>query len=729
MKIGLICTEKLPVPSIRGGAIQILIDGYVPYLSNSNEVTVFCVEDTELDNREINNNVEYIRLPKDGYRYNVAKVITELYKSKQKFDLLHVFNRPKDLLIYKSASPESRFVLSLHNEMFKEGKISFELGNLVIDACDRIITVSEYITNTVIHRFPKAYGKTVPFYSGVNVKRYSPIYQENIIDKRKELRKKYGITNEKVILFVGRLSKVKGVDILIEAFYELQKKVSNIILLIVGSKWFSDDSIDDYGKKLRDMVSNKKINNVEFTGFIKPEDIPDVFLVGDIFVCASQWQEPLARVHYEAMASGLPIITTNRGGNAELFKNNNAGIVVNDFTNPQTFCNEIERLLNNPDICLKMGREAYDLACNIYDFSNVHDRIICNYNECFSSEKTDYDCTSIIQVASEVLQEYPIVYDSIEVITFKQKKTIYKIHTSNGYTLLKRLSSKHDKICDMINKIQTLVNKQYNTPKIIKAYSGKHYVEYEGYYYILFDYIQGRKPDYGNEYDLKLLVTGIAEMHLCSEQDCGKNDNILRNNINKYETSKEEMLAIFDEINQKSLKNEFDITFSSSLQSIIELYNRSNDYMNMLLNNADENEIQNVICHNDYVAGNTTIDEKGKLYVFDMDSLNVGIGVKDIRKLCNKIMKERNNGWDLRILKNIYTVYSRVRNMSRKEIIYLLMELEFPHLFIEQVFKYYRNSEANWTFDKYLSNLKKAIKTELSKKDILDCFAEYVLKQ
>jgi len=53
--------------------------------------------------------------------------------------------------------------------------------------------------------------------------------------------------------------------------------------------------------------------------------------VGDIFVCASQWNEPLARIHYEAMAAGLPIITTDRGGNAEIFEDNVNGIIIKDY--------------------------------------------------------------------------------------------------------------------------------------------------------------------------------------------------------------------------------------------------------------------------------------------------------------------------------------------------------------------------------------------------------------
>ena len=60
--------------------------------------------------------------------------------------------------------------------------------------------------------------------------------------------------------------------------------------------------------------------------------------MGDLFVCSSQWNEPLARVHYEAMAAGIPIITTNRGGNAEVMNQGKNGIIIDDYDQPKAFC-------------------------------------------------------------------------------------------------------------------------------------------------------------------------------------------------------------------------------------------------------------------------------------------------------------------------------------------------------------------------------------------------------
>jgi len=62
MKIAFICTEKLPVPPISGGAIQIYIEGILPEFSKHHEVTVFSIKHESLKDEEELNGVKYIRV-------------------------------------------------------------------------------------------------------------------------------------------------------------------------------------------------------------------------------------------------------------------------------------------------------------------------------------------------------------------------------------------------------------------------------------------------------------------------------------------------------------------------------------------------------------------------------------------------------------------------------------------------------------------------------------------
>jgi spore coat protein SA len=118
MKVALVCSEKLPVPPIQGGAIQLYIEGIVPFLSKKHQVTVFSIAHPNLKDQEVVNQVEYFRIPvssKSKQKY-VALVAEEL--TRRKFDLVHIFNRPKSFRTFYQASPESKFILSLHNEYF-----------------------------------------------------------------------------------------------------------------------------------------------------------------------------------------------------------------------------------------------------------------------------------------------------------------------------------------------------------------------------------------------------------------------------------------------------------------------------------------------------------------------------------------------------------------------------------------------------------------------------------
>ncbi len=375
MNLALICTERLPVPPIRGGAIQILIGGVLPYLAKKHRVTVYCISDPALPDREKTaENVEYVRVPRERYPYHVAAELEEVRKAGTIYDVVHVFNRPGHVLMYKSAMPESRFVVSLHNEMFREGKITEELGRLTIRALDKIMSISDYIGQTIVDRFPTAAGKVRTVYSAVDLSRYTPVWEERAQAVRAELRKSYGLEGKRVVLFVGRLSAVKGPDVVIRAMERVCREIPDAALLIVGSKWFSDDSLDEYGERLREAAESFG-DRIRFTGFVAPNRLPETFLAGDVFVCSSQWQEPLAQVHYEAMGAGLPVVTTNRGGNAEIVRHGVNGLVIDDYDDPEAFANAILHLFRHPEEAERLGRAGRAFVERNHGFEHAARRL------------------------------------------------------------------------------------------------------------------------------------------------------------------------------------------------------------------------------------------------------------------------------------------------------------------------------------------------------------------
>lgn len=357
LHLALICTERLPVPPIRGGAIQMMIGGVLPHLAQHHRVTVYCISDPALPNRETTpDGVEFVRVPRDRYPYRVAAELEDVRKAGTIYDVVHVFDRPAHVLIYKTAMPESRFVVSLHNEkMYREGKIGEELGRLTIRALDKIMSVSDSIGRAIVARFPTAAGKVRTVYSAVDLKRCLPVWTEEGRAIRAELRKAYGLEGKRVVLFVGRPSATKGPDALVRAMERVCRECPDAALLIVGSKRVSDESLDEYGEKLRQAAEPFE-DRIKFTGFVSPSRLPETFLAGDVFVCSSPWQEPLARVHCEAMGAGLPVVTTNRGGNAEIVKHGVNGLVIDDYANPDAFADAILHLFRHPEEAERLGK-------------------------------------------------------------------------------------------------------------------------------------------------------------------------------------------------------------------------------------------------------------------------------------------------------------------------------------------------------------------------------------
>lgn len=367
MKIAMICTEKLPVPPIAGGAVQLYIEGIVPYLSGNHDITVFGIQYPGLPDKETRNRVKYIRVPGGTNTIYINNLKTAVDNS---YDLIHVFNRPRYVLELMDKLPGKRFSLSLHNEMFHTEKISDADALRCIEKVEFINTVSKYIADTVRMRFPAANSKLHVVYSGVDTDQYKPVWSREGVINKSIMKEKCNLQGYKVVLFVGRLSVKKGVDILLKAMQSVMRSNPKTALVIIGSKWYGKNESDDYTKSLQ-VLSKSLAGPIVFTGFIPPADIPAYFDLGDVFVCSSQWNEPLARVHYEAMAAGLPIITTNRGGNAEVVAGYGNGIVIDDYANAEILAKHILYVLNNEAEALRMGGNGRKLAEQKFSWERV----------------------------------------------------------------------------------------------------------------------------------------------------------------------------------------------------------------------------------------------------------------------------------------------------------------------------------------------------------------------
>lgn len=378
MKVVMICTEKLPVPPVRGGAIQTYIAGIVDFLSQHHDVTVLGTTDPSLPLDERVRNVRYVRVDGQGVFETYAEQVIE-YLRTQSYDIIHVFNRPRLVPLIREVCPNARIMLSMHNDMFDPGKIEPQDAVKTIAETETIVTISDYVGRVIHSLYPEAEGKFRTIYSGVSLQTFVPWEKsQQARQVRQELRAMHNLGNRQVILFVGRLTPKKGADILVRAMNELHSQHSNIALVLVGGSWYGVDKISDYVAYVRSLADRSPIPVIT-TGFVNAEQIHHWFWAGDIFVCPSQWEEPLARVHYEAMAAGLPFVTTKRGGNAEVIIGGN-GLLVEEPENPQSFSTQLSKLLSSRELQRRMGSVGRQLAEERFTWDRVAREVLDVWN-------------------------------------------------------------------------------------------------------------------------------------------------------------------------------------------------------------------------------------------------------------------------------------------------------------------------------------------------------------
>lgn len=373
MKVLMVCTEKLPVPPVLGGAIQTYIEGILPHIGNVHNITVLGINHPSLPDREAIAGIQYIRVPGATFEAYREEVIRFLQTNR--FDLIHIFNRPRLVPSVRQAAPTSKITLSMHNDMFSPEKLSSEKANAIIQEVTTIVTISNFIGNKIKELYPQAAPKLRTIYSGVDTARFYPGSHPNMEKIRNDLRAIYGLENKTVILYAGRLSHNKGVDQLVRALPALSSRYDDLALVIMGSRWFSQDGITDYIAYVRALCKKLTLPIVA-TGFVSPYEIQNWFAAADLFVCTSRWQEPLARVHYEAMAAGLPIVTTARGGNTEVILKGENGFVVENPEDPAGFEEKISDILSNQSLMEKMGKRGRELAVSIYTWKRVASELL-----------------------------------------------------------------------------------------------------------------------------------------------------------------------------------------------------------------------------------------------------------------------------------------------------------------------------------------------------------------
>jgi D-inositol-3-phosphate glycosyltransferase len=203
-----------------------------------------------------------------------------------------------------------------------------------VQDCQRIIVATEQEKDDLVHYYNANPDKVGVVPCGVNMELFNPV-------NKAEARQKLGLTEEKIILFVGRIDPLKGIDNLIKTL-PLLKNQTSLKLVVVGGDENSRAELEGL-KKLSDELNISGL--IDFRGLVKQENLPCYYSAADVCVVPSYY-ESFGLVPLEALACGTPVVATDVGDLKHIIKPGETGFIVTD-NSPENLADGITSVLNN----------------------------------------------------------------------------------------------------------------------------------------------------------------------------------------------------------------------------------------------------------------------------------------------------------------------------------------------------------------------------------------------
>lgn len=182
-----------------------------------------------------------------------------------------------------------------------------------LDSAQQVVFVSKALLKSAKER-GFSFERATVIHNGVDKARFGP-------EEKSRCRRRLGLEVEpKVILFIGNLLPVKGVTLLLHAFADLIRIVSDIRLIIVGKG-------EQEGELKRQALGLGIANSVRFVGVVAHAEVPAWINACDVF-CLPSINEGFPTVIPEVLSCGRPIVASRVGGIPEILTSSNQGILV-----------------------------------------------------------------------------------------------------------------------------------------------------------------------------------------------------------------------------------------------------------------------------------------------------------------------------------------------------------------------------------------------------------------
>jgi D-inositol-3-phosphate glycosyltransferase len=200
---------------------------------------------------------------------------------------------------------------------------------------------------------------------GVDLSTFQPM-------DRAEARREIGYGGGRLLLFVGRLERLKGVEIAIRALALLRDRDhDDVRLLVLGED--SREGDESEVQRLKAVASELGIRDrIDFVGSVAHHELPYFYAAADVCVMPS-YSESFGLVGLEAQACGCPVVASDVSGLRSVVRDEVTGYLVDGY-DPAAYAERIGRLLADRELAQQMGRRGRLLAQR-YSWSRTADRI------------------------------------------------------------------------------------------------------------------------------------------------------------------------------------------------------------------------------------------------------------------------------------------------------------------------------------------------------------------
>jgi len=248
---------------------------------------------------------------------------------------------------------------------------------------DGIIAVSEKMKRNVVSLYGVDENKVKVIYNGIDPEFYCPTFDEAVLQK-------YGIDPKKpFVLFVGRITRQKGISQLIQAIPQIDKDAQ--VVLCAGAP--DTPEIAEECKNLIDKAREKRDGIIWIQEMLPHTELRVLYSHSAVFATPSLY-EPFGIINLEAMACGTPVVGSNVGGIPEIVVEGETGFLISlehvsetDFS-PKApgkfqsdFAEKLNLFLTNPALSKKMGEASRKRAGAVFSWKSIAKQTVDFYGE------------------------------------------------------------------------------------------------------------------------------------------------------------------------------------------------------------------------------------------------------------------------------------------------------------------------------------------------------------